>query len=145
MFSDIISEVKTVEDQKTLLQEIDILLDSMFRLGDNAFEPTLTKEVRRQTATRVRQLIDSQGGDKESLLKSLRKEIESLKEIELEIAFDPSEDSIQQIYDWIAKHISQGFVLSFSVNSQIIAGASISYKGKFHNGSLKDKIVNTIH
>lgn len=144
MFSDLLDRVYTKEDQQELLREIDILLGSMYKLGEESFTPTMKKYIRQTTGDLLTKFFSSTNIDKQHSLEQLKKQLLSLRELEIELGFEPSEDSIYQIHDWIAKNTDKGFVISININPNIVGGANIAYKGKFYKGSLKEKILEQI-
>lgn len=145
MFSEIVSQIRTSEDKYLSLREIDMLLSSMYKMGGKSFEPTLEKHVRGEFANLLRNEAKKEGANLEKFLKDLQSQIISMKEIILEIAFEPSSESVWRIYDYLAKSIGQEFVISFLINDDIVAGAVISFQGKFHNGSVKEEAINFIN
>lgn len=140
MYSDILLTVYSVEDQIRLLQEIDILLDSMYKFGKSSFEATMKTSVRLSTQEMLTSAITDSKMDPQDFLQNLRTQIANLKQVDIQIAYQPSVDSLHQIYDWIAQTESRGFVLSYAYDPNLIGGAVVSFKGKSFNGSLKEVI-----
>lgn len=73
-------------------------------------------------------------------LEELRKEIGSLPEINLQIAFDPSEEVIWGISRWFEEKLQRKFILNFEIKPRIIGGAIVEYKGKVLDFSLRKEI-----
>ena len=140
MYSDILLTVYSVEDQIRLLQEIDILLDSMYKLGKSSFEATMKTSVRLPTQEMLTSAITGSKMDPQDFLQNLRTQIANLKQVDIQIAYQPSVDSLHQIHDWIAQTESRGFVLSYTHDPSLIGGAVVSFRGKSFNGSLKEVI-----
>ncbi len=74
----------------------------------------------------------------------LERKLRSLPEINLEIAFSPSEDFIDRMSQWLEKELGQKIILDITVNPKIVGGAIIEYQGKWLNFTLARKIDQTL-
>jgi F0F1-type ATP synthase delta subunit len=75
----------------------------------------------------------------------IQEKISSLPTVSLTLAFEPKEKTLKSLSDWFPLNINQQVLLDIKVDPEIIAGASISYKGKFLDFSVKpvfDQVCN---
>jgi len=76
----------------------------------------------------------------EKELYDLEKELRSLPEIKLEIAFNPSDYFINRLSGWLKREFGRKTILDITVNPKIVAGAIIEYQGNWRDFSAAKKI-----
>jgi len=144
IYSDILKSIKTTDDQEQLLSEIDILLDALFqtRLG---FEKSLesisleTTKVLKETFLKIN--LDVTNIDEVvNFLNELKNKIKSLKTLKLYLAFFPSEDSIDKLFNWIINNLGNRIILSIQEEKTILGGAIIEFDGNYLDYSLKKRL-----
>lgn len=57
--------------------------------------------------------------------------------LSLTIAFEPKEKTLEVIAQWFVSQLKKQILLEITVNPDIVAGATITYKGKFLDYSIK--------
>lgn len=138
-FSNIISVLARSKTEAIyLMDEIDKLERSLYKIGEGDFKSTLEKEVRAKTAYVIEQAIGD--GNHEVFLKSLREKVCGLTYLGLTIAFEPNLEIVGKIYTWVNQNVGEGISLDISINKSILGGAIIEYKGKIMNLTLLPKI-----
>lgn len=75
-----------------------------------------------------------------SFLDKLKKYLQAIPQVKLEIAFTPTEDFILKISNWFEKEFHQRIIIDINVNPKIVGGAIVEYHGKYGNFSLAKKI-----
>lgn len=132
MFSDFLAFVRTDRDREVLIREIDFVVNSSYQTRNNDL---LDKVIRADTM----QLFEkAKSGEKNFLgfLKSLRQTLLDTRSFEITLAIDPSEELINEIFDWFKTNFKVPPVLSFKKNTELIGGAELSYLGKYHSFTL---------
>jgi len=115
MYSNILKKVTTVSERDKLLADIE--------------------------AGRVREWFAAEvEGNKEEFLNGLRKELEVLKVMRLELAYRPSAEDAAFYHDWVLGNLGEGILLDFFLEPEVIAGAVISFEGKYFDYSVKRKL-----
>lgn len=142
MYSDILSCVKTSQDKAILLSEINTLLKSLFE-PKKGVEETLKSEVRAGIASVIRAKL-AEGEDLEKYLSGLAQELESRQEVKLELAFEPTEKTLEHISAWLAANVGEHAIVSLAVNSALLGGAVVSFNGKYYDGSLCKVVEETL-
>lgn len=73
------------------------------------------------------------------LTKTVNK-IDSFESVELTVAVDPSEELIREVFGWLQSEINEDIILKIDIDSQILGGVRITYKGKYLDLSLSSKL-----
>jgi len=137
MYSELNRLARTEEERESLKEELQVLSASLYE-REGAFEQALAYKVRPTTGETVKKLlVEGKVSDRAKFFEEAAKALESLKILELTIAFDPKGQSIERIWQWVRRNVGEGITLKFSVDRSIGAGAIVVYKGKFRNYSLK--------
>lgn len=144
IYSEILQITKTKDDAVCLLGEIEGLRKGLYQVRDNSWEETLDKKVRLEIAREIRKSAGSSRASREVFLGNLTEKIKSLPQVDLTIAFEPTTEVITDIYDWLKQNI--GFsILNIEIERGIVAGALISYKGKYFDGSIRKNIEEVVY
>jgi hypothetical protein len=136
MESTIISQVKTKDEIEKLKDELDILLKSLYELGEGSFDATLKSRIRHKTAVLLRREVDGVT-EKAEYLKKLQKELTDYEEVEVKLGFEPTEVSIDKFWHSIAESMEGKFVLDIEYMPSIIGGVIIVHDGNYRDFSLK--------
>lgn len=70
----------------------------------------------------------------------LKEKLLNLPKVKIEIAFEPSEEFVKKISDFINSSAKEKIILEISVKPSIIAGATIERGGIFRDYSYADKL-----
>ena len=62
--------------------------------------------------------------------------------MKLTLAFEPDRTSLQKIWLWASQNIAKNIVLDLDYDSQLIAGAVITWNGKYRDASYLPKYVS---
>lgn len=73
-------------------------------------------------------------------LEILRDDLISLPQVDLQIAFDPSPETVSKISDWFEENLKKKVILNFKINPKIVGGAKVGYEGRVLNFSLIEEI-----
>lgn len=145
IYSDILSNIKTVGEANRAAIEIDTLLDALFKTQGNAFEKALNsisaihKDELKQTFLKNNINSENQANIKECLT-ALREEVGKLKTLKLSLAFQASQNLIDNLFNWVVKNIGEGCILDIEVDKAILGGTIIVYEGKYTDLTLKKKL-----
>jgi len=136
MYSELNHLARTEEERDTLREELQALSDALYE-KQGTFEEALAHKVRPATAETVKKLLAApEASDKAKFFENAAKALESLKILELTVAFDPKGQSIERIWQWTRRNVGEGIILKFTVDRSLGAGAIVVYQGKFRNYSL---------
>lgn len=139
---DIWSSICTVSEVGSLLQIIDILGDSLYRTEERSWEQVVESQVGSELAG----FFDLPPEQRQAYLDRIKNQLLSLKVLRLRVAIDLPVASLRRICAWGRQHISADMVLEIEVDPAIVAGAEISWAGKYVDLSKKaqlDQILNS--
>ena len=142
IYSDILSNIKTVDEANRFASEIDTLLDALFKTQGNAFEKALnsinaiTSQMLKEALRKDNISFENKTMIKECLI-GLRDQLQKLKVFKLSLAFEPSEISIDNLFNWVVKNIGEGCILDIETDKAILGGTIIVYEGKYEDLSLR--------
>ena len=149
IYFNLITSLKTKDDLDRLSSEIDSLLASVFETGNHSFENTL-ESISIKTAKKITDAIKKNNmdiADKElikSFLETLKKLLGKFKTIRLIIAFEPKEETIENIHNWVSSNLGEGYILDIETNKGLLGGAIVmSSNGEYRDFSLKKTLEET--
>jgi len=145
IFEDLVKKIRTKEELIFFLEETARVQQIIFK--DKGL--SLSKKAEGKVGGEFKKLIERL--EKEGIIsgnleqqsafwKKLEKELKSLPEIKLEIAFSPDDNSLERISQWLEKELGQKIILDLTINPKIVAGAIIEYRGNWRDFSLAKEI-----
>jgi F0F1-type ATP synthase delta subunit len=141
MYSDVINLVQTVSERDSLSRVIGSLRASLFE-KEGKFEEILESQLPGSVADIIR--VKAKKGEKpEDYLEGLLKALDSLPEVHLTLASEPSRKTMEAIFVWVSKNIGAG-VLAVESKPSILGGALVSFAGKYYDGSLEKILTETL-
>lgn len=144
MYSEILANIRTKEDAWALEQELDILLDKLYSAKADEFSHALEHDVRSNVALIIKSSIEKARIDRDKYLQGLKNELKKLKEIQLTLAFEPTDATLEKIFLWVRENVGEGIILDINYSKTISGGAVIIHKGKYRDYSLKKLIRNDL-
>jgi len=145
IYYDLLKALRTVQEAEQFLREIDNLAANLFRTKGNSFEENLKRISNSNLAFLLREALTKNKINLEDMqaienfLSGLKSEIKKLKVLKLEIAFDPSDETVSNISNWVAENIGNGIILDINTDLSLIGGAIITFEGKYKDLSLKKR------
>lgn len=137
MNSKLLLKVRTVDEKEKLASELSILMDSLYKNKGDGLDSALNTQVRQWVAELVREEAGQDLNNINNYLKTVNSNLEKLKILNLTLAFEPTEASIDKIIKTIRESGDLDIILDFSYEPKILGGAIISYKGEYRDLSLK--------
>ena len=135
--SELFQYLRTTEDKNKLIEELDLLVSSLYKEKGQGIEACLKYNTRAWVAEIIRREIPQDLDKIESYLKKIIQEISDLKIVEVTLGYQPTEDSLNKFAEKIRNLKGQTTLLSISYNPQILAGAVITYEGEYRDFSLR--------
>lgn len=139
MYSELLSHIRTKSDVWQLEDEVDLLLDHLYKGKAGDFDLALKKDVRSWVSELLTSAFASPDSKKDDYLRGLKVAVEKLRELKLTLAFEPTQNSIEKIHDWVRKNIGEGVILDITFNPTIFAGAIVIFEGEYRDLSLRNK------
>ena len=121
------------------------LEESLYRADANTFEEILKTHVPKEIADIIQE--EERSGTFEEKREALKKMIETIKKkldecesIKIDIAFEPSEATVEKVSEWLRKEIGESVVLDIGHDRSLLGGARIMYRGKYKEYALANMI-----
>ena len=132
--------IKTVDEKEEVKSLIQELRESLFK--KEGFGKTLKGKIPLKYSPLINFYIKSSVGKEgfEGSLNSLEEYLKNFKEINVTLAFDPTEKIIDNIYTWVTKNIGPDVIINITVQPKILGGVILSYKGLYFDSSLSKKL-----
>jgi F0F1-type ATP synthase delta subunit len=132
MYSDnaeIILSVKTKDQLDQILREIEEVEQAIYSKNESAFTQLANSNTQKLLGSLLadKDTIESRN----SVIESIRENLKKVQTIELMLGIDPSQEMIDKISAWVKKNISEYGVVDIKIDKEIIAGARISYQGRY--------------
>jgi len=80
----------------------------------------------------------------QTYLDGLGKELMRLRILSLEIAYDPTEETIAVLTTWIREFLGNDIIMELSVDRGLFGGARVSYEGRYKEINLATFIEQTM-
>lgn len=144
-FQNLIKEIITKEDLILFFEEIKIVENFIFKEFKIPLSEKVKGKVREEFRKELKKLEDegaiSKSPDQQfSFFEELKKELQKIPQVKLEIAFEPSQNFLLKIKGWFKERNNQEIILDITKNPEIVAGAIIEYQGKYIDLSLVKKL-----
>ncbi|MDO8488111.1 MAG: F0F1 ATP synthase subunit delta [bacterium] len=130
---DILENIWTIDQVNELIQTVDTLNNSLYTKGKQSWSEVLLTRVGTDTA----KYFDISEEKRKAYLDEVRQKIKEVAVLRLSVAVELPTASIQQICLWARQNISPVIVLDLAVDRSLIAGAQISFSGKYVDLSAK--------
>lgn len=136
MIDELLSHIKTVQEASEIINELDMLLDAVYEKDAESFQSVLKHKIRYWVAGYLKRVLEKET-DAEAFLKSLEEEIKSLKQLDLTLAYEPTEDALERFSSFVKQNVGDNVLLRISYDPNIIGGAIVIYEGEYRDFSFK--------
>jgi len=137
LFSALAESVNTTEDLRMLQKEVEAIKQSIYSTGKNGKDTVLREKVRAKVARIIEPALDEKP---EHILDELLAELKALPIIRMNIAFQPTQSTIEKITDWLRTNTDQKWVLDLVINPDVGAGTILEVNGYYRDFSYKEKM-----
>jgi hypothetical protein len=82
--------------------------------------------------------INTQSRDSiKKFLEKMQESIAALPVLSLTIGFDPKDKTLKSLSEWFLINVKKQVVFDFSIDPKVVAGATLTYNGKFFDFSIR--------
>lgn len=129
IYSEIIDNTRTPLEARLLVDEVEIMQDNL-KSGELA-EAKVAEKIRGEILGLIKNDKLQSGLSWENYLKGLKKLVLSLSEMELILAFEPSQAAMDRIVETVRSAVGRPILVNFQLDRSIVGGAVINFQG-FH-------------
>ncbi len=133
--------IRTKDERDYGLAGLRIVEDNLYRDDPEALErsfkaklPSVLIRPLKEVLSQVSYLHDRELSKK--LFDGTESALAGLALLRLEIAFEPTESTIQRLYGWVQKEIGEGIILDLEVREEIRGGARLTFGGRYKEKTL---------
>lgn len=132
----IIKEVRTKDDVETLHAGIEALEMNLYGAGAKSWNNTFDKILPERFSTYLRDSmvgfsLEQQLEITKVLLADLKKAISKFKPLKIDLAFEPTNEVIEQLNLWIDEKLGLEVVLDISYEKTLLGGARMIFGGRY--------------
>lgn len=145
-FDIFLKTLRTTEDATLLTNEMESILQAIYKSSDQTISDVLKKVIRASTLSMLTTTINAQGSEKldqqevKKYADGLIAEIKKAKLLKLSLAFSPTDETLDLLHAW-TKHASKELILlNITTNTHILGGVIVSYEGYYQDISLESKL-----
>jgi F0F1-type ATP synthase delta subunit len=144
MLSDLGVTLRTINDLHIFRNRMKLLTENVYK-GRKKFEETLNREFPSSVADIIKSYLHEEMDIAENkslitLLREINEEIEKIKIITLTVAQSLTSHVIDDVNIWIKRNVGSDIVIEIVIEPDVIAGAAISYLGKYGDFTLAKKL-----
>ncbi|MDP3770532.1 MAG: hypothetical protein U1A25_02515 [Candidatus Sungbacteria bacterium] len=145
----LIRTIRTKEEKDILRDQMIMLEAALFRSETQGYEKILQTRLPEHIAAAMRDIL-AQPSFKEhpeatrTFFQDLKNMIDILPVVKLSLAFNPSEEMIQRLHEWIQKNRGVGVVLDISYDAMILGGARMIFQGRYKEMTLSQMITDAL-
>ncbi len=148
-FTSIIKEVRTKEDLRILRAGVEALEMNLYGVGIKSWNNVLDKVLPEKFSVHLKDLTvqlrpEQQSETIRELLSDLKKAINKFKTLKIDLAFEPTNEIIDQINFWVDEELGLETVLDLGYEKTLIGGVRMVYGGRYGDfsiaKSLEDKL-----
>lgn len=142
IYSEITNLVSTRDDLNMINSKLNLLEEALYETKGNTFDFVLKNSLDVSLSKLISRL--SMVESKEEVIKKIRQNLEKIKIIEITLAFSPSQIFSEKIANWLKKTIKENIAVDIKLEPSILGGVTISFEGKYFDGSLRNKLDNEL-
>lgn len=141
--------IRTKEEKDTLRDQMIALEATFFRPESEDFETILKTRLPKHIAAAMRNIFsqpslkDNPGAVKE-FFQNLKDMIDALPLLKLSLSFNPSEEMIGRLHEWVEENLGIGILLDISYDTLILGGARIIFQGRYKELTLSQMITDVL-
>jgi len=144
MPSELLTTLLTTDDRELLRNELGRLKSAVFKLKKGNLTDVLKSQVRVDVARVIESELRDQKKDPEHYFEEILAQLDTLPILQLTIAFEPTQLSLEHWSSQAAEALGEGVVLQITVQPEMIGGAIIVWKGRYVDVSLKKKFAAAV-
>jgi hypothetical protein len=137
MYYNVLLNIRTTREVSQLRGEVEQLLKGLFKTeGVRGWDELLKTHVRAHIADSIKADISEERVPPGQYLEGLKTELSRFKILKISMAFEPREKTISRLFLWVQQNLGDGVVIDFQRDPSLLAGAQISYEGRYFDNSL---------
>lgn len=147
-YDNICANVRTTHERSMLYNGIEALTEALYKKEASSLEEIIDIQLPHAVArplkdTLMRLPVSSPDAAKK-FLAGLRDALTQLQILSLEVAFEPTEETIAVLTIWMREHVGTDVIMDISVDHTLLGGSRISFGGRYKEINLAAIIQSAI-
>ncbi|TSC80194.1 MAG: hypothetical protein G01um101429_238 [Parcubacteria group bacterium Gr01-1014_29] len=147
-YDDICLNVRTTHERSMLYNGIEALTEALYKKKAASLEEIIDTQLpyavaRPLKGTLMRLPLSSPDAAKE-FLAGLHDALTQLQILSLEVAFEPTEETIAVLTVWMREHIGADVIMDISIDRTLLGGSRISFGGRYKEINLASIIESAL-
>lgn len=139
---DLLSRVITVDERDDFVLRLSDFISDLFgRRGEisDKIEKNFSFAEREKLLELIkRKKLDLNNALKlEKFINNIRQEVKNMEVLKLVVGFEISSEQLSKISAWLIRNLDRKIILDVTIDKSIVGGATIIFKGKYKDYSLK--------
>ena len=140
-FQELLGHIKTQEERNILCEGLEKFERTLYRVNAAGRERVLREDLPESVAHHLEALMAKPPyaediGALRDFVGRLKRAAEAITPLRLELAYEPSENAVTQIQEWLRRNIDTQVVLDIRVDPACIGGARVIFNGRYFDGTL---------
>lgn len=126
--------IRTTSERGTIYAAIETILEALYKKEgdiDKLIETEMPSAIVRPLKQALMQLPDKSAKTIQTYLDDLGKQLKLLRTLSLEIAYDPTEETIAVLTTWVRESLGNDIIMELSIDRGLLGGARISCEGRY--------------
>ena len=141
----VIKYIRTKNERDLGLAGLRIVEENLYRDDPRALERSLKSELPAILARPLKDVLSRASYVYERELSQkffdgLELALTNLVLLRLEIAFEPTESTVERLHSWVRKEVGEGVILDLEIREEIRGGARLTFKGRYIEKTLSNLI-----
>lgn len=129
-YSEILANVKTVDEAENLVFDIENYISNSFKLDTS-------NEMKWATLSLINKYITNDEKLDQEFLKGLIEALQKAPLVKIETAFEPRVSTIEAVSKWVKTKVGSETLIEVKKKSELLLGATVSFDGKYVDLTLK--------
>lgn len=147
-YDDICANVRTTHERSMLYNGIEVLTEALYKKEASSLEEIIDTQLPHAVAPplkdKLMRLPVSSPNAAKEFLAGLRDTLAQLHILSLEVAFEPTEETIAVLTAWMRAHIGADVIMDILVDHTLLGGSRISFGGRYKEINLASIIESAL-
>ncbi|TSC73262.1 MAG: hypothetical protein G01um101470_188 [Parcubacteria group bacterium Gr01-1014_70] len=133
-YGPIVVHIRTTAERGAIYSAVEMLLDALFKKNTDILriiETEMSSVVGRSLKHALSELPDTSPAFLEQYVEGFRKRLGELRVLTLEIAFEPTEETLAVLISWVRRNLGVDVIMDIAVDRGLFGGARVSYEGRY--------------
>jgi vesicle coat complex subunit len=146
-YEDIIAAIRTTDERGALYSGIEALQEALYKTDADiitSIDTEMPHAVVKPLKQALSKLPDTSPDAIKEFLENMRTALEKASVLTLELAFEPTEETLSVLHMWIQQNLSRTIIMDVSTDRTLLGGARVSFGGRYKEINLATLVANEL-